>query len=89
MIVRLNRSCWGRRAGFQSILERNKDYNISEIEFMKFIALMFSIYKDIWKINFQSLFEYFEEYKLLSVDQSGFQANDSCVKQLLFTVHDV
>ena len=35
------------------------------------------------RLIFNSLFEYLENYKLLSAHQSGFQANDSCVDQLL------
>ena len=41
------------------------------------------------RLNFISLFEHLEKYKLQSVQQSGFQANDSCVYQLLSTVHNI
>ena len=41
------------------------------------------------RLIFNSLFEYLEKYKLLSAHQSGFQANDSCVDQLLSTVHNI
>ena len=38
------------------------------------------------RIIFGSLYEYVEENKVLSVHQSGFWANDSCVNQLLLVV---
>ena len=41
------------------------------------------------KLIFKSLFEYLEEQKLLSEHQSGFRPNDSCINQLLSSVHDV
>ena len=40
-------------------------------------------YTKIAKIVFSSLYEYVEENKPVSVHQSGFQSNDSCVNQLL------
>ena len=42
------------------------------------------------RILFISLYEYdVEENKLLSVRQSGFWSNDSCVNQLLLIVHNL
>ena len=41
------------------------------------------------RLIFNSLFEYLEKYKLLSAHQSGFQANDSRVYQLLSIVHNI
>ena len=41
------------------------------------------------RIIFNSLFEYVEENKLLSVHQSGFPSNDSCVNLLLSIVHNL
>ena len=41
------------------------------------------------RIIFNSLYEYVEESILLSVHQSGFQSNDSCVNQLLLIVHNL
>ena len=41
------------------------------------------------RLLFNSLFEHLEKYKLLSAHQSGFQANDSCVDQLLSTAHNI
>ena len=41
------------------------------------------------RIIFNSLHEYVEENKLLSVHQSGFRCNDSCVNQLFSTVHNL
>ena len=38
------------------------------------------------RIIFGSLYEYVEENKVLSVHQSGFWANDSCVNQLLLDI---
>ena len=35
------------------------------------------------------MFEYLEKYKLLSAHQFGFQANDSCVDQLLPITHNI
>ena len=47
----------------------------------------------MWKVFerliFNFVYEYLEEWKLLSADQSGFQANDSCVNQLLSIVHNI
>ena len=40
-------------------------------------------------VIFKSLFEYFDEHKLLSEHQSGFTANDSCINPLLSTFHDI
>ena len=41
------------------------------------------------RIIFNSLYEYVGENKLLSVHQSGFRCNDSCVNQLLSIVHNL
>ena len=41
------------------------------------------------KLIFNSLFENLEEHNLLSVNQSGFRDNDSCVNQLQSIVHDI
>ena len=41
------------------------------------------------RIIFNSLDEYVEENKVLSVHRSGFLSNDSCVIQLLSIVHDL
>ena len=41
------------------------------------------------RLILNSLFEYLEKYKLLSPHQSGFRANESCVDQLLSTVHNI
>ena len=41
------------------------------------------------RLNFNSLFEYLEKCKPLSAHQSGFQANDSCVDQLLSIVLNI
>ena len=41
------------------------------------------------RIIFNSLYEYVEENKLLSVHQSGLWSNDSCVNQLLLIVHNL
>ena len=40
-------------------------------------------------VNFNSLFEDLEKYKLLSAHQFGFWTNDSSVDQLLFILHDI
>ena len=36
-----------------------------------------------------SVYEYLEEHKLISADQSRFRANDSCVNQLFSIVHNI
>ena len=41
------------------------------------------------RILFNSLFNYIQENNLLCEHQSGFRPNDSCVYQLLSTVHDI
>ena len=41
------------------------------------------------RLIFNSLYEHVEENKLLSVHQSGFRSNDSCVNQLLPIVHNL
>ena len=41
------------------------------------------------RIIFNYLFEYLEKFKLLSAHESGFQAIDSCVDQLLSIVHNI
>ena len=41
------------------------------------------------RLIFNSVYEYLEEHLLLSADHSGFQANDSCVNQLLSIVHNI
>ena len=41
------------------------------------------------KILQRLIFKYIEENKLLSVHQSGFRCNDSCVNQLLSIVHNI
>ena len=39
------------------------------------------------RLIFNSLYQFLEECKLLSIHQSGFHCNDSCINQLLFSVH--
>ena len=39
------------------------------------------------RLIFNSLYQFLEELNLLSVQQSGFRCNDSCINQLLFIVH--
>ena len=39
------------------------------------------------RLIFNSLYQFLEEHNLLSVHQSGFHCNDSCINQLLFIVH--
>ena len=41
------------------------------------------------RLIFNSVYQYLEEHKVLSADQSGFQANDSCVNQLLPIVDNI
>ena len=41
------------------------------------------------RLIFNSLYEYVEENKLLSIHQSGFQSNNSYVNQLLSIVHNL
>ena len=41
------------------------------------------------RIIFNSLYEYAEEIKVLSVHQSGFRSNNSCVNQLLSIVYNL
>ena len=41
------------------------------------------------KTVFNSLFEYLEDKKLLTCNQSGFWPGDSCVHQLLSITHEV
>ena len=41
------------------------------------------------RLIFNYLFEYLEKFKLLSAHESGFQAIDSCVDQLLSIVHNI
>ena len=41
------------------------------------------------RLIFNYLFEYLEKFKLLSAHDSGFQAIDSCVDQLLSIVHNI
>ena len=38
---------------------------------------------------FNSLHENIEENKLLSMHQSGFRSNDSCINHLLFVIHNL
>ena len=39
------------------------------------------------RLIFNSLYQFLEEHNLLSIHQSGFGCNDSCINQLLFIVH--
>ena len=39
------------------------------------------------RLIFNSLYQFLEEHKLLSIHQSGFRCNDSCINQLSFIVH--
>ena len=41
------------------------------------------------KVILNSIFQYTEENKLLNVNQSGFQPDDSCEYQLLSIVHNI
>ena len=39
------------------------------------------------RLAFNSLYQFFKKNNLLSIHQSGFRSNDTCINQLLFTVH--
>ena len=39
------------------------------------------------RLIFNFLYQFLEEHSLLSIHQSGFRSNDSCINQLLFIVH--
>ena len=39
------------------------------------------------RLIFNSLYQFLEKHNLLSIHQSGFCSNDSCINQLLFIVH--
>ena len=41
------------------------------------------------RLIFNSLYDYVEENKLLSMHQSGFWSKDSCINQLLSIVHNL
>ena len=41
------------------------------------------------RLIFNSLYQFLEEHNLLSIHQSGFHSNDSCINQLLFIVHNL
>ena len=43
--------------------------------------------KIIVRLIFNTLYQFLGEYNLLSIHQSGFHCNDSCINQLLFIVH--
>ena len=45
--------------------------------------------KIVKTLIFNSLYQFLEEQKLLSIHQSGFRSHDSCVNQLLFIVHNL
>ena len=53
------------------------------------VSLLLTCWEIFEKIIFNSLYEYAKENKLLSVRQSGFRSNDSCVNQLLSIVHNL
>ena len=39
------------------------------------------------RLIFNSLYQFLEDHNLLSIHQSGFRCNNSCINQLLFIVH--
>ena len=41
------------------------------------------------KVIYNNLFEYFQENKFLSNNQSGFRSGDSCISQLIAITHDI
>ena len=53
------------------------------------VSLLPTFRKILERLIFNSLFEHLEQHNLLSAHQSGFQANDSPVNQLLSIVHDM
>ena len=55
----------------------------------RLVSLLSICGKVFERLIFNSAFEYLEECKLLSGDQSGFRANDSCVNQPLSIVHNI
>ena len=55
----------------------------------KSVSLLPIGWKIFERLIFNYFFEYIEEQNFLSAHQSGFRANDSCLNQLLFIVHDI
>ena len=53
------------------------------------ISLLPIFGKILEKIIYNNLFEYFQENKFLSDNQSGFRSGDSCISQLIAITHEI
>ena len=59
------------------------------ITFIRPVSLLPICGKIFERLIFNSLYEFVKENKLLSIHQSGFRSNDSCVNQLLSIVYNL
>ena len=53
------------------------------------ISLLPIFGKILQKIIYNNLFEYFQENKFLSDNQSGFRSGDSCISQIIAITHEI
>ena len=84
--VKINFQIYGRKSNICPI---HKKGGKQVIDNHRPVSLLPSCGKVFERLVFNSVYEYLEEHKLLSADQSGFRANDSCVNQLLSIVHSI
>ena len=47
------------------------------------------LWKNFEKMMFSKIYDFLLEEKLLNPNQSGFRPSDSCINQLLATIHEI
>ena len=76
----------GRNSIFSLFIKKGDKQVINNYRPVSLLQICGKVFE---RLTFNFVYKYLEEHKLLSVDQSGFPANHSCVNQLLSIVHNI
>ena len=75
-----------KRANIVPVHEKNDKQIVSNYRPVSLLPICSKIFE---KLIFNELFNFFEQFNLLSKHQSGFRPGDSCIYQLPAITHDI
>ena len=70
-------------------LKKKKKKNKQLNENYRLILFLFICGKILERLNYNKMFVFFTDNKLISSNQSCFKPGDSCINKLLYITHDV
>ena len=77
--------CW-KKGNIIPIHKKESKYLVKNYRPISLLPIFGKIFE---KIIYNNLFEYFQENKFISDNQSGFRSGDSCISQLLVITHEI